>query len=438
MRLRTPPDAAGRRRGRRSTVVLASVVCYLVMRGELRGQVDDALCSQGGLGCARRAARQRAGDRADASSCPAPPPRAGGSAPYVQVLDADGEVVRPAAEGAAAASRSPRATARSRPATAKRASTPTARSTATTCACSTVPTPGGGAVQLGRASRRRLDAVAPALVLLAALRGRHRAGRGARAAVRAPGHAAGHRPHRGGRAHRRHRGPRRAASTPRRRRGRAAGARFNTMLDTLERLGRGPAPARGRRLARAAHAGDEPAHERRGAAGAATTAASARGGLLEDVREQTEELSGADHRRDRARARRGAAVAAPRTSGSTSSSPTPPARVARRHPDARFERDLEPSVVEGLPDRLDARDRQPARQRRQVRPAGRRVEVTVARRRGRGPRPRPGRRRPTRRSSSTASTAATARAARRAPASAWRSCARSPMTHGGSAGVRGC
>ena len=31
------------------TVVLASVVCYLAMRGELRAQVDDALGRQGGL-----------------------------------------------------------------------------------------------------------------------------------------------------------------------------------------------------------------------------------------------------------------------------------------------------------------------------------------------------------------------------------------------------
>jgi len=31
------------------TVVLASVVCYLVMRHELRAQVDDALGRQGGL-----------------------------------------------------------------------------------------------------------------------------------------------------------------------------------------------------------------------------------------------------------------------------------------------------------------------------------------------------------------------------------------------------
>ena len=30
-----------------ATLVLASVVCYLVMRGELRGQVDDSLRDQG-------------------------------------------------------------------------------------------------------------------------------------------------------------------------------------------------------------------------------------------------------------------------------------------------------------------------------------------------------------------------------------------------------
>ena len=44
-------------------------------------------------------------------------------------------------------------------------------------------------------------------------------------------------------------------------------ARFNTMLDTLEGSVAGAAAAGRRRLARAAHAGDQPAHQHRGAAG---------------------------------------------------------------------------------------------------------------------------------------------------------------------------
>jgi two-component system sensor histidine kinase MprB len=74
------------------TVVLASVVCYLAMRGELRDQVDDALGRQGGL--VLQARGEVIGAAADrfTTRVPAPPPRAGGSAPYVQILDAAGKV----------------------------------------------------------------------------------------------------------------------------------------------------------------------------------------------------------------------------------------------------------------------------------------------------------------------------------------------------------
>jgi two-component system sensor histidine kinase MprB len=77
-------------------VVLAALGCYLVMRGELRGQVDDQLTGQGTL-------VERFGPRLDGPfggrpgrdgppvELPAPPAREGGAAPYVQLIGPDGE-----------------------------------------------------------------------------------------------------------------------------------------------------------------------------------------------------------------------------------------------------------------------------------------------------------------------------------------------------------
>ncbi|MEJ7825604.1 MAG: HAMP domain-containing sensor histidine kinase [Solirubrobacteraceae bacterium] len=74
------------------TVVLISVVAYVALRGELRGQVDDALAAQyqqvrdtGRLGIMRR------GDR-----FPPAPARQGGPSGPVQVVDFEGEVLIPA------------------------------------------------------------------------------------------------------------------------------------------------------------------------------------------------------------------------------------------------------------------------------------------------------------------------------------------------------
>jgi two-component system sensor histidine kinase MprB len=69
-------------------VVLAAIVCYVVVRGQLRGQVDDALRAQ--------AARVAQGDLGSLRSgnLPGLPPNAGGPAQYAQVLLADGSVAR--------------------------------------------------------------------------------------------------------------------------------------------------------------------------------------------------------------------------------------------------------------------------------------------------------------------------------------------------------
>jgi hypothetical protein len=60
------------------TVALASLVCYLAMRGELRAQVDRRLRAQGEL--VERVGAPRGG------ALPAPPRRAGGPAEFSQVV----------------------------------------------------------------------------------------------------------------------------------------------------------------------------------------------------------------------------------------------------------------------------------------------------------------------------------------------------------------
>src|SRR5215207_9672507 len=101
------------------------------MRSELRDQIDDQLGRQGGLVVRAPAPVITTLRDRFTIQIPAPPPRAGGSAPYVQVLDAKGKVVRPSRTGWPG-SRSPPATRRWR--RARRGATrPTAPSTVTTC-----------------------------------------------------------------------------------------------------------------------------------------------------------------------------------------------------------------------------------------------------------------------------------------------------------------
>ena len=69
-------------------VVIAALVCYLVVRDQLRGQVDDALRAQ-----AVRVAQFEPGSLGR-GNVPGLPPNAGGPAPYAQVVTADGSVIR--------------------------------------------------------------------------------------------------------------------------------------------------------------------------------------------------------------------------------------------------------------------------------------------------------------------------------------------------------
>jgi hypothetical protein len=66
------------------TVALAALVCYLVMRSELRAQVDGPLRAQG----------ERIEERRDVvgQRLPGPPKGSGGPAEFSQVLAPDGEV----------------------------------------------------------------------------------------------------------------------------------------------------------------------------------------------------------------------------------------------------------------------------------------------------------------------------------------------------------
>jgi two-component system sensor histidine kinase MprB len=74
-------------------VVIAAVVAYLVVRGQLVGQVDNALTAQA-------AAVQQHGDVAlTRSAFPGLPPNAGGPAPYVQLVGTDGTVMSGASGG---------------------------------------------------------------------------------------------------------------------------------------------------------------------------------------------------------------------------------------------------------------------------------------------------------------------------------------------------
>ena len=67
-------------------IVLAACVCYLVVRGQLRGQVDSALKGQGVL-------VHQDGNFALSNPIPGLPPSAGGRAPYAQVIGASGSIL---------------------------------------------------------------------------------------------------------------------------------------------------------------------------------------------------------------------------------------------------------------------------------------------------------------------------------------------------------
>ena len=379
-------------RGARSAPrsLLASLVAYLALRGA---------AARGRSTTAARAGRDRRTGRAAAPSgsgprLPAPRPPRRRSRPATPRSS-------PPTARAAPAATTPRSRSPVRSATSPRPRGDAApylsdrTPTACTCASSRCRARRRGAAPArplaGRASTsslERLAARARAARRSAARRSPRCWPRCSRARVMAPIADA----HRGRRAHRARRGDlgRRIAAA-RRGRGRPAGGALQR--DARPRCERAPlarpAPARGGRLARAAHPGDQPAHQRRGARRRRVPDADERGELLADIDAEAEEL-GAGRRPHRAGARRRAAGEPSRTCGSTTSSPRPSSARAATRPAIRFARDLGPATVDGEPRPAGARGQQPARQRRQVarrrrrsRCASRTASVTRAR-------PRPG------------------------------------------------
>ena len=276
---------------------------------QLVGQVDSALRAQATRNRTRPdrvARRDAAGDSAERRrACP------------VRAMRRRQWHRLPAAGRSRASGQRP-GRGRDRRRTVVRRTWPTCMSQAATCARSssrsrvspTVVMP--VAVQLARpAELRRQRALAAAADAGARDRRRDGARAGARAARRAPGAVAAGGGRGDGTARRRDRGPREPDPRPRRRRGRPArdplqhDARpARGLARSGGRIRQGPAPARRRRVARAAHAGHEHAHQHRAVA---RRHRHAQGGAAADPRRRARAdrgADGADRRSDRARARR--------------------------------------------------------------------------------------------------------------------------------------
>jgi two-component system sensor histidine kinase MprB len=149
-----------------AVVVLAASACYLVMRGELRDQVDEQLTGQGTLverfaPGIRRPFGFRGGPPIEV---PAPPARQGGAAPYAQLVGPDGE-----ARGLGRGGELPVTDADRAIAAGDGAQRLTDREVdGEHVRVMTAPVPGGGAVMLGR-SLEGVDRVLARLRLLLGL-----------------------------------------------------------------------------------------------------------------------------------------------------------------------------------------------------------------------------------------------------------------------------
>ncbi|HTE64024.1 MAG TPA: HAMP domain-containing sensor histidine kinase [Solirubrobacteraceae bacterium] len=156
-------------------VVVAALACYLVMRDELRGQVDDQLRAQTGLIDRARPGlgmRRRDGPGGPLGDVPAPPARAGGPAPYTQLLEASGQVQAMLGQGTLPVTDADRAiavgTAGSRLSDRRTDRASDAGGGSDHVRVLTAPIVGGGAVMLGR-SLAGVDRVLARLRLVLAL-----------------------------------------------------------------------------------------------------------------------------------------------------------------------------------------------------------------------------------------------------------------------------
>ncbi|HUR87415.1 MAG TPA: HAMP domain-containing sensor histidine kinase [Solirubrobacteraceae bacterium] len=333
------------------TVVLVSIVAFLVLRSELRGQVDDALAQQY-TQVASRADRFGFGPEL---RFPAPPARGGAPSGPVQLLSPDGHRLLPSqSDLPVPVDDDDRAVAAGR----ERLVLRDTRADGVHLRVLTVAVPGGGAIQLAR-SLRNVDATLARLrivllllcaagTLLAAALGRI-FGRQVIQPVTDLTAAAEHITQTEDLA-------RRIDVPGDDEVGRMA-QRFNTMLDTLEGSRRAlddSVHAQRQLVADASHELRTPVTALRTnievlLAGGELPASSWR--LLEDVREETEELSALIT--DVIELARGdeppTGVEEVKLDALVAEAVH---RASRRRPATTFKAELEPTVVEGLPDRL--------------------------------------------------------------------------------------
>jgi two-component system sensor histidine kinase MprB len=152
-----------------TTLVLASVTCFVVMRNELRGQIDDSLREQGAQ--VSRIPPARIGDPRFPGRVPQPQRRTGASQAYVQFVNADGTARRPpgSTEPELPITATTRAIARS---STKRRQLEDTHADGAHVRLLTVGVPGRGAVQLARSLAsvdRALSRLRIVLILLTVL-----------------------------------------------------------------------------------------------------------------------------------------------------------------------------------------------------------------------------------------------------------------------------
>ena len=357
------------------TVALASLVCYLAMRSELRAQVDRRLRAQrarpGSAPCpAARCPRHRGAPAGRPSSR-----RSSGPTASRAIARAGWRSAWSAAIGPRPGEGGVRSSPTARPTACTSASSPSRSRAWARCSSAVrwrASTPCSGACDRARAARARRAPRSPR----------------ARAPVRAAGHPAHQRAHARGRAHRGHRRPGAPHRRARRGRGRADGA----ALRRHARPRAGLQAAQRQLVADASHELRTPVTALRTnmevmLAGAELEEGERRA-LLRDMVGQSEELSGLVG--DLIELARGDEGDPPIEDVALDALVAEAVARARRHAPGPL-----PDRARAVRDRRRARPARPRgqqrpRQRRRVQPARRRGRGRTARRRARGPRPRSG------------------------------------------------
>ncbi|HEX4720043.1 MAG TPA: HAMP domain-containing sensor histidine kinase [Thermoleophilaceae bacterium] len=145
-------------------LTLGAVVCFVAMRTELRSQVDDTLREQAQLIRARTSGPQGARARLP-RRLPAPPRARGGAAPFMQTLNASGAIVRASGEVHVPVTAADRAVARG----SRQQLLDDRNASGVHLRVLTIHLKGAGAVQLGRSLDSTDQALAHLRTLLIAL-----------------------------------------------------------------------------------------------------------------------------------------------------------------------------------------------------------------------------------------------------------------------------